>query len=66
MFSDILRQDHERHGLSIDQAARRIGVSPVLYRKLEAGERWAELGGIRPNLGDLRVAADHARDQTVL
>jgi transcriptional regulator with XRE-family HTH domain len=40
MFSDLLRADRERAGLSVDQAARRLGVSPVAYRRLEAGERW--------------------------
>ena len=39
MFSDLLRQDRERSGLSTDQAARRFSVSPNTYRKLEADER---------------------------
>jgi transcriptional regulator with XRE-family HTH domain len=40
MFSDLLRQDRERFGLSVDEAARRLGVTPSAYRELEAGERW--------------------------
>ena len=40
MFSDLLRQDRERVGLTVNQAARRLGASPVLYAKLKAGERW--------------------------
>jgi DNA-binding XRE family transcriptional regulator len=39
MFSDLLRAERERSGLTVEQAARRLGVSPVLYLKLEAGER---------------------------
>jgi transcriptional regulator with XRE-family HTH domain len=39
MFSDLLRQDRERAGLTIQQAARRLGVSPMAYGRLEAGER---------------------------
>jgi transcriptional regulator with XRE-family HTH domain len=40
MFSDLLRADRERSGLTLEQAARRLVVSTVAYRKLEAGERW--------------------------
>jgi transcriptional regulator with XRE-family HTH domain len=40
MFGDLMRWDHERAGLTAEQAARRLGVSPVLYLKLEAGHRW--------------------------
>ena len=40
MFSDLLPGDRERAGLTIDEAAFRLGVPPVAYRKLEAGERW--------------------------
>ena len=40
MFSDLLCGDRERSGLTLEQAARRLGVSPAAYRKLEAGERW--------------------------
>jgi transcriptional regulator with XRE-family HTH domain len=40
MFSDLLRGDRERSDLTIEQAARRLGVPPAAYRKLEAGERW--------------------------
>jgi transcriptional regulator with XRE-family HTH domain len=39
MFSDLLRADRERAGLTLDQAARRLGVPLSTYRKLEAGER---------------------------
>ena len=41
MFSDLLRGDRERSGLTVEQAARRLGVPPVAYRKHEAGERWS-------------------------
>jgi transcriptional regulator with XRE-family HTH domain len=40
MFSDLLRGDRERNGLTVDQAARRFGVRPDVYRQLEAAERW--------------------------
>jgi transcriptional regulator with XRE-family HTH domain len=40
IFSDVLRQDRQRAGLTAEQAARRLGVSAVAHRKLEAGERW--------------------------
>jgi transcriptional regulator with XRE-family HTH domain len=40
MFSDLLRQDRTRSGLSVDQAAWRLGVTPAAYRQLESGERW--------------------------
>jgi hypothetical protein len=36
MFSDLLRQDRERSGLTVEQAAWRLGVR---VRELEAGER---------------------------
>jgi predicted transcriptional regulator len=39
MFSDMLRQDRERWGLSVGQAAWRFGVKPAEYRELEAGTR---------------------------
>jgi DNA-binding XRE family transcriptional regulator len=40
MFSDLLRGDRERSGLSVEQAAWCVGVPLGAYRKLEAGERW--------------------------
>ena len=40
MFSDLLWTDRERAGLSVEQAAWRLGVPQVAYRKLEVGERW--------------------------
>ena len=42
MFSDLLSQDRERSGLTVEQAARQLGVSAVAYGELEAGERWPE------------------------
>jgi transcriptional regulator with XRE-family HTH domain len=39
MLSDLLRHDRERSSLTVEQAARRLGVPLVAYRKLEAGER---------------------------
>jgi transcriptional regulator with XRE-family HTH domain len=42
MFADLLRADRERLGLSIGQAARRLGIFPAVYRQLEAGERWPD------------------------
>ena len=38
MFRD--RSNCERFGLTVELAARRLGLPPVAYRKLEAGERW--------------------------
>jgi transcriptional regulator with XRE-family HTH domain len=40
MFADLLRRDRERSGLTVEQAARRLGVTPAAYRALEASERW--------------------------
>jgi cytoskeletal protein RodZ len=40
MFSDLLRQDRERAGLTVELAARRLGVPLGSYVKLEAGDRW--------------------------
>ena len=40
MFSDLLLADRERNGLTVEQVAQGLGVSPISYRKLEAGERW--------------------------
>jgi hypothetical protein len=42
MFSDLLRRDHERAGLTIEEAARRIDVAPTFYRLIEAADRWPE------------------------
>lgn len=42
MFSDLLRTDRERAGLTVEQAAGMIGVSPALYRALEAGGQWPD------------------------
>jgi transcriptional regulator with XRE-family HTH domain len=42
MFSDLLLADRERNGLTVEQMARRLGVSPLAYRKFEAGERWPD------------------------
>ena len=39
-FTDKLRADRERRGLTIARAAWRIGVKPAEYRELEAGTRW--------------------------
>jgi transcriptional regulator with XRE-family HTH domain len=39
-FSDLLQRDRERDGLSVDRAARRVGVTSAAYREFEAGERW--------------------------
>jgi transcriptional regulator with XRE-family HTH domain len=54
MFSDLLRADRERYGLTVEQAARRLRVSPVVYRKLEAGSgrpEWATYDRIAAALG---------------
>jgi transcriptional regulator with XRE-family HTH domain len=40
MFSNLLRGDRERRGLTVEQVARRLGVSASAYRKIEAGEGW--------------------------
>jgi transcriptional regulator with XRE-family HTH domain len=38
-FPDLLRKDRERHGFTIGQVARQLGVKPQEYRELEAGKR---------------------------
>jgi predicted transcriptional regulator len=40
IFGDRLKRDRERWGLSVGQAAWWYGVSPSVYRELEAGTRW--------------------------
>jgi predicted transcriptional regulator len=40
MFADVLQRDRTRWGLSVGQAAWRFGVSPAVYREIEAGTRW--------------------------
>jgi DNA-binding XRE family transcriptional regulator len=40
MFGDMLKRDRTRWGLSVGQAAWRVGVSPAVYREIEAGTRW--------------------------
>jgi len=42
MFADLLRHDRERSGFTVEQAARRLGISPAAYHALEAAERWPE------------------------
>jgi hypothetical protein len=45
MLSDLVQRDRERNGLSVDEAARRLGVTPAVYRELEPGSRiltWIE------------------------
>jgi transcriptional regulator with XRE-family HTH domain len=39
MFSDLLRSDRERGGVTVEQAAWRLGVTVREYRELEAGDR---------------------------
>jgi transcriptional regulator with XRE-family HTH domain len=39
MFGDLLRQDRQRSGRTVEEAARRLGVSIREYRELEAGVR---------------------------
>ena len=57
MFSDLLRTDRERAGLTDEQAARRLGVSPALHRKLEAGERWPDWAACDRIAENVRLAA---------
>jgi hypothetical protein len=40
MFGDMLERDRTRSGLSIEQADWCFGVSPHVYRGIEAGTRW--------------------------
>jgi ribosome-binding protein aMBF1 (putative translation factor) len=42
MFGDLLRGDRERAGMSVEQAARRFGVSTAEYRSIEAGARYTD------------------------
>jgi transcriptional regulator with XRE-family HTH domain len=35
----MLAEDRKRAGWSVEQAARRLGVSQAVYRQLEAGTR---------------------------
>jgi transcriptional regulator with XRE-family HTH domain len=36
----MLAEDRERVGWSVEQAARRLGVTQAIYREIEAGTRW--------------------------
>jgi DNA-binding XRE family transcriptional regulator len=40
MFADLLHRDRERSGLTLEQAARQLGVTRSAYRALEAAELW--------------------------
>jgi transcriptional regulator with XRE-family HTH domain len=40
MLQKMLENDRTRAGWSVEQAARRLGVSGREYWELEAGERW--------------------------
>ncbi len=40
MFSTMLQRDRTHSALSVGQAAWRFGVSPAVYREIEAGTRW--------------------------
>jgi transcriptional regulator with XRE-family HTH domain len=42
MFSDLLRQDRDRSGLSLDEAARRLRFSPERLWELEGGTAWPD------------------------
>jgi DNA-binding XRE family transcriptional regulator len=39
-FAKMLDCDRKRSGLSVGQAAWRLGVKPREYRELESGEGW--------------------------
>lgn len=57
MLGDMLREDRQRCGFTVGQAASRFGVSPANYRELEAGTR-CPLQHLRPDLQALRLAED--------
>jgi transcriptional regulator with XRE-family HTH domain len=40
MFGSMLERDRIGAGLTISQAARRLGVSPRKYQELETGGAW--------------------------
>jgi transcriptional regulator with XRE-family HTH domain len=37
VFSDLLRDNQKRAGMTVEQVARRLGVSSAAYREIEAG-----------------------------
>ena len=39
-FPDMLAEDRQQAGFTVGQVAWRIGVSPAVYRELEAGTAW--------------------------
>ena len=64
MFSDLLRGDRERSGLTVEQTARRLGVSLATYRALEAAEQWPDwetYDGIERLFGWPRTSSDDVR-----
>jgi transcriptional regulator with XRE-family HTH domain len=54
----MLAEDRKRAGWTIEQAARRLGVSQAIYRELEAGDAVASVGDVGPDLPYVRLAAD--------
>jgi hypothetical protein len=42
MFADLLRRGRERSGFTVEQAARRFGVTPAAYTAIKTGERWPD------------------------
>ena len=57
MFTDIVKRDRERWGMSEAQAARRFLVSVSAYREIEAGERFLEFDTYDAICKLFRVAA---------
>jgi transcriptional regulator with XRE-family HTH domain len=50
----MLAEDRQRAGWSVEQAARRLGVTQAIYREIEAGERspnWETFDGICRTFG---------------
>lgn len=40
IMGNLMRKDRVQQGLSIEQAARRLNLTPRRYRDLEAGNAW--------------------------
>jgi hypothetical protein len=57
MISDLLSDDRERSGLTVEQAARRLGIPVGRLPEARGRRAMADLGGVRSDRGGVRLAA---------
>jgi hypothetical protein len=61
MFSELLRRDRERCGLSVGRAAYQLRLTPARYRELELGEAWPDWETVLEDLRAVLLAAELRR-----